>query len=253
MQRVTTPVEARENITRTFPEIAAALPTTVPNGTVLDGEIVALDETGAPSFSRLQGRWPQNRRPTAELLRQVPAQFFVFDALRFDGRDLTREPYRARRDHLGDLAAGAVVRVPGSWTGVDPADVLASTLELGLEGIVCKHVDSPYTPGLRSRDWIKTPHRRRAQFVVGGWLPGVGVNRHSAGALLVGAYDQSGRLRFCGAVGAGITAVERRRLTTALEGLARDTSPFTSVHPTFASHAVWVEPALVGDVEYREK
>jgi class 3 adenylate cyclase len=62
--------------------------------------------------------------------------------------------------------------VPGSWTDVDPRTVLAASAELGLEGIVCKHLDSTYTPGLRLRDWIKTPHRKRSEFVIGGWLPG---------------------------------------------------------------------------------
>ncbi|OBA82672.1 hypothetical protein A9W99_11210 [Mycobacterium sp. 1164966.3] len=78
----------RADITRTFPEIAAALPTAVgQRSVILDGEIVALDDDGVPCFSRLQRRWPQNRRPSAELLRQVPVRFFVFDVLQYDGKD----------------------------------------------------------------------------------------------------------------------------------------------------------------------
>jgi len=79
---------------------------------------------------------------------------------------------------------------------------------------------------VRSRDWIKTPHRIRGEFVIGGWLPGVGVNRRTVGALLVGAYTPEGRLRYCGVVGAGLSAAERRRLTKCLQPLQRSTSPF---------------------------
>ena len=143
---------------------------------MLDGETVALDEAGVPSFRRLQRRWPQNRRPTSELLRQVPVRLFVFDVLEDDGRNVTRLPYAQRRKRLADIASsssfGPVIQCPTSWTDTDPAIVLAATEGLGLEGIVCKHLDSIYTPGLRSRDWIKTCHRRRSSFVVGGWLPG---------------------------------------------------------------------------------
>jgi bifunctional non-homologous end joining protein LigD len=122
------------DITGTFPEITAALPAAASNRRmILDGEIVALDKRGIPSFSRLQRRWPQNRRPSTELLRQVPVRFFVFDILRCDGTDITRQPYGNRREHLSQLAAntGSFIQIPGSWTDVDPAAVLATSAELG--------------------------------------------------------------------------------------------------------------------------
>jgi bifunctional non-homologous end joining protein LigD len=107
------------DITRTFPEITAALPAAVrQRSAILDGEIVALDDDGAPCFSRLQQRWPQNRRPNAELLCQVPVRFFVFDILRFVGTDITSKPYHFRRTRLNDIASsssGRVVQFPASW------------------------------------------------------------------------------------------------------------------------------------------
>ena len=242
------------DITRTFPEVSSAL-ATGDRRMVLDGEIVALDSGWVPSFSRLQRRWPQNRRPSAELLRQVPVRFFVFDVLRLDGEDITYKPYEARRRRLMDTASnssGNIVQFPGSWTDTDPATVLAASAELGLEGIVCKHLDSPYTPGLRSRDWIKTPHRKRSEFVIGGWLPGLGVNRHTIGAVLVGAYTAAGELKFCGAVGTGFSAVERRLLMAALEPLQCSESPFAEFPEETARYARWVCAELVGDIEYRE-
>lgn len=242
------------NITRTFPEISSSL-ASYGQRLILDGEIVALDEAGVPSFSRLQRRWPQNRRPTADLLRLFPIRFYVFDILEFSGQDITRQPYTVRRDRLTNIASdtrGCTVQFPTSWTDTDPATVLAASAEVGLEGIVCKHLDSPYTAGLRSRDWVKTPHRRRSSFVIGGWLPGAGVNQHTVGAVLVGAYAPDGQLMFCGAVAAGLSAPTRRRLTGALKPLQRKKSPFNHVPDGIAMHARWVHPELVGDVDYRE-
>ena len=97
---------------------------------ILDGEIVTPDVDGVPCFSRLQQRWPQNRRPSNELLRQVPVRFFVFDVLRYDGKDITRTPYGCRRERLMDIASassGRVIRFPANWADVDPTTVLAAT------------------------------------------------------------------------------------------------------------------------------
>lgn len=243
------------DITHTFPEITAALPAAVEHRrAVLDGEIVALDNSGAPSFSRLQRRWPQNRRPSAELLRQVPVCFYVFDVLSLDGKDVTGHPYHRRRAQLSHVLKGNEsprIRLPAHWTDTDPRLVLTASAELGLEGIVCKHLDSRYSPGLRSRDWIKTPHRQRSEFVIGGWLPGLGPNRHTIGALLVGAHTDD-QLHFCGVVGAGLGTTERRQLMQAFKPLQCSASPFATVPRDIAATAYWVHPELVGDVEYRE-
>ena len=244
------------DITRTFPEISAALPRALGRSVVLDGEIVALDAQGVPSFGRLQQRWPQTRRPSAELVRAVPVRFYAFDVLRCDGSDVTTRPYAERRELLADIAAtarGNVVQFPAHWASTDPAIVLGASADMGLEGIVSKRLDSLYLPGVRSKDWIKTCLRLRSEFVIGGWLPGVGPNRHAIAALLVGAHDDRGRLRFCGPVGAGISDGHRRVLARHLAPLASLTSPFDDeVPPAIARHARWVRPDTIGDVEYRE-
>ena len=245
------------NITDTFPEITAAMPQAVAGRPViLDGEIVALDKDGAPSFGRLRRRWPQNRRPDAQLLRDVPVRFYMFDILAAEGHSLMHLPYVQRRGLLATMtedAHTAAVRIPPCWTDVEPQLVLGASAELGLEGIVCKRLDSPYLPGRRSPHWIKTPLRRRNPFIIGGWLPGIGANHQSVGALLVGAHGTDGLLQLCGVVGAGISVPQRRLLLPELLVRQRNTSPFSGAIPDFiAHHPRWVTPRLVGDVEYRE-
>jgi bifunctional non-homologous end joining protein LigD len=114
------------------------MPTTVSGRSViLDGEIVALHADDVPCFTRLQRRWPENRRPSAELPREVPVRFFAFDILSLVVRDISREPYSARRSLLSEFAsgsAGSVVQFPANWTDIDPAVVLVASADLGLEG-----------------------------------------------------------------------------------------------------------------------
>ena len=123
---------------------------------ILDGEIVAVDEYGRPSFRRLQRRWPQQRRPSGQLVREVPTRFLAFDVVNIDGEDITHWPYRERRELMDTLMVvkrSPALTVPRHWTDVAPADMLAICADQHHEGIVCKRLDSPYRSG-RSRDWI---------------------------------------------------------------------------------------------------
>lgn len=243
-------------VTRCFPDVAASVARSL-NGraAVLDGEIVVLDPEGRPDFGRLQRRWPQNRRPSAELLRTAPALFYAFDLLAVDGTDTTNQPYTRRRDILdNDVAAGSGLRVVPRFDTAQlrAVDALAVAAEHRLEGVVSKRLESRYRPG-RSTAWIKTCCRARSEFVIGGWLAGGGANRKQIGALLVGAYDDLGRLAYCGTVGAGLSAAHRRVLLKRLTPLMAAVSPFaTAVPPDIARFAQWVRPEAAGDIEYRE-
>ena len=127
---------------------------------VLDGEIVALDAEGRPSFTRLQRRWPQQRRPSADLVREVPCRLAAFDLIELDGKSIATLPYRRRRELLDNLMVvdkSRVLSVPRAMFDVEPADALEAAAEHGMEGLVVKRLDSPYRPGERSPDWIKTP------------------------------------------------------------------------------------------------
>jgi ATP-dependent DNA ligase len=97
--------------------------------------------------------------------------------------------------------------------------LLAATAELGLEGVIAKRLDSPYQPGVRSRDWVKVKRVARQELVVGGWMPGKGKRGESIGALLGGVHEDGGRLRYVGRVGSGFSDSELQRLSGLLAPL----------------------------------
>ncbi|TQC41940.1 ATP-dependent DNA ligase [Rhodococcus sp. WS4] len=240
--------------THSFPELAEALPGALSgHDGVVDGEVVALDEQGRPSFARLQRRM-HLQRPTAQLLAAAPVSFFAFDVLDVDGRSTTALPYLERRTVLADLVQpGPRVQVPPHQTDLDGRQMLELAREHGLEGVVAKRLDSPYRPGRRSPTWIKTPLRRNTEAVVIGWVDGAGTARDGIGSLLLGAYDDDHRLVYIGHVGTGFSSADRRKLRTQLTQIEQPTSPLaTTVPAREARGAHYVEPRLVGDVEYRE-
>ncbi|MBX4167690.1 MULTISPECIES: non-homologous end-joining DNA ligase [Rhodococcus] len=242
------------DITRSFPELPHLL-TTATGGRdcIVDGEIVTLDSEGRPSFARLQRRMHVHR-PTEELRAELPVLIYLFDVLALDGESTTELSYRQRRAVLDDLIVpGPRVQLSPYWTDVDAPTMLTVAREHGLEGIVAKDPDAPYLPGTRSDGWIKTPLRRNTEVVVVGWLPGSGKAAGGIGSLLLGAHDDEERLVFIGRVGTGFTAATRRELRSQLRPLERPTTPLAVAPPARETHgAHWVEPILVGEVEYRE-
>jgi len=245
---------AGNDISRTFPELPDPVLTAVGGrDCVLDGEIVALDSDGRPSFARLQRRM-HVQRPTEQLRADVPVMVYLFDVLAVDSDCTIDLPYLERRAVLDDLITpSARVQLSPYWSDVDAATMLEVARENGLEGIVAKDPDSPYLPGTRASSWIKTPLRRTTEGVVVGWIPGAGKAAGGIGSLLLGAHDDEGRLVFIGRVGTGFTAATRRELRSRLRPLERSTSPLSVAPPKRETHGVhWVEPTLVGEVEYRE-
>ncbi|KMO70763.1 putative DNA ligase-like protein [Mycolicibacterium chlorophenolicum] len=184
------------DVSLTFPELALVSQAVGGRAVVLDGEIVALDAQGRPSFTRLQRRWPQNRRPKPDLLRSVPVQLIAFDVLAVDGRDLTDEPYVKRREVLESLIVeeSAVVTVPKAFFGVPAADMLEVAAQHHMEGIVSKRVDSPYREG-RSPWWVKSPVRQSAELAVVAFAGPPG----RVGALLLAGHRDDGALELAGA------------------------------------------------------
>ena len=197
-------------ITRTYPDLVAGVRRVLGGrDAILDGEVVALDESGRPSFGLLQRRM-HTQRAGAALVREVPARFFVFDVLSADGADVTGLPYTQRRALLDELvtADDPVVQVLPSWTAADGVDgrvMLELAAEHGLEGVVAKRLSSRYRPGERSPDWIKQPLRVSATVVVAGWIGAPGTME----SLLLAAVHPSGGLRYIGHVGTGFTRAGR--------------------------------------------
>ena len=232
------------DVTDRFPEVAAARPAQVglPDGSVLDGEVVAFDDAGAPSFARLAPRI-QGAAPAS-----APVTYLAFDLLRFGDTDLTHLPYDERRARLVEAVAPATrLHVPESF--VDGEALLAATRERGLEGVVAKRRASPYRPGVRSDDWIKVPHRATRSYVVGGWKHSEAMPGRMA-SLLVGTPTGDGLLAYDGAVGSGLTDRLDAALREVLAGIEVEAPRFHESAELPRDGVTFVEPILVVDVAH---
>jgi bifunctional non-homologous end joining protein LigD len=249
--RTTLTTRQGNDATVRFPELRGLGEALGQTEVVLDGEIVALDERGVPSFEALQPRMHAGSASKARKLQaERPVVCMLFDLLWLDGHSTCELPYRERRALLERLQlSGPAWQTPPVSTGHGEA-VLATATELGLEGVVAKRLDSTYQPGRRSDSWRKVKPTAGQELVVGGWLPGKGRLEGRLGSLLVGYHDEHGELRYAGRVGSGIDEVKRRDLATRLAPLARDSAPFVAV-PKLPSPR-WVEPELVVEVAFHE-
>lgn len=247
--RVQVRSRAGNDVTAGYPDLAG-LAAVLPAGTVVDGEIVAFDPDGAPSFPLLQRRM-HVRDPlrVAAARDEVPVHLLVFDLLVRSGEWLVDLPWEQRRAALESLdLAGSAWATPPVVDDLDAA--IATARDRRLEGVVSKRRDRRYRVGERSADWRKLRLVREQDVVVGGWRHGTGHRRGTFGSLLVGTYDAEGGLRFGGAVGSGFTDRESARLGGLLEGLATGEPPF--VDPPDVPDVTWVHPELVVRVRYRE-
>lgn len=241
------------DITNRFPELHGIAAPLDGHRVVLDGEIVAFDDGGRPSFGQLQHRMHiASSAEARERAKVTPATYILFDLLHLDGIDTFELPYTERRRLLEDLVeSGPTWQVPGYRRG-DGAALYAAADERGLEGVIAKRLDSRYEPGRRSPTWRKVKIRRRQEFVVGGWQGGEGGRAGRIGSLLLGYYEDES-LRYAGKVGTGFTNRELSRLENLLRPLARDSCPFDPEPPPMVSRvAHWIEPTVVAEVEYGE-
>jgi bifunctional non-homologous end joining protein LigD len=235
-------------ITDQYPELKGLGDALKGRSAILDGEIVAPDRDGRPSFERLQGRSGVTQRGiAAKLAREIPVVYVAFDILYLDGHDVTSLPYEERRGLLGSLGLD-----DDHWR-VSPArigDGKALLAMPGWEGVVAKRLGSPYEPGARSRAWLKIKTQKRQELVIGGWSKGRGARLGRIGALHVGYYDDDGRFRYAGKVGTGFTAKMLDDIESMLRPDARATSPF--IDPVPAKGTVFVDPRYVAEFEFTE-
>ena len=220
-----------------FPRLVAELGKQAVNGMVLDGEIVAFDARGKPSFSAMQ-----NRSGGAER-----AVFYAFDLLYFAGVDLRKAAYADRRRYLAQclLPSPLVQLVHAEEDGLA---LHKAAMASGFEGVIGKRMDSAYEAGKRSKAWLKVKAADTADFVVGGYTKGKG-SRAPLGALLLG-YWQDRKLRFASHVGSGFDDRSLARMKQLLEPLQRKSSPFGE-DPELNAPTTWVEPKLVAEVKHQ--
>jgi bifunctional non-homologous end joining protein LigD len=239
-----------KEITGSYPELARLNRALSSHAAILDGEIVAFDEQGRPSFAALQRRMHVGSQAQAKRLAKAsPVTYMIFDLLWLDGHSLMGLSYEQRRELLDELGLrGETWQTPGHLSGRG-RDVLKATAEQQLEGIVAKRLDSPYDPGARGSSWIKIKNVGRQELVIGGWLPGEGRRERRIGALLVGVYDPDGAFRYAGRVGTGFNDAELERLGKLLKPLKRQDSPFDAGERP-PRGAVYVEPELVAEIEF---
>lgn len=233
-----------------FPEVSSAVAELPVDGLVLDGEVVALNESGRPSFQRLQQRAKLSR--ALDIRRAVannPVTFFAFDLLAAKGFDLRALPLSARKLLLRRvLPPAGPIRLLDHFEG--NGDLLyQQVLKLGLEGILAKRSDSTYRAG-RSAAWLKIRTRRSDDFVVVGWTASKGA-RSGFGALLLGQY-RNGSLTYAGRAGTGFSDKQLIQVRATLEKSRRNGPPCVGPIPPEKGLS-WTEPRLVCEVEFTER
>lgn len=231
---------AGNDMTGTYPELGAL--GGLPDGTVLDGEVIAYDEEGVPSFERLQGR-KQHQGPSPVAIGLV-----AFDLLADRGEVVIDQPLERRLERLATLDLPEPV-VASQLIVESGVALFEAAAEAGLEGVVAKRLGSLYRPGARSADWRKIPHVRRTRAVVGGFTESEGIRAGGFGALLLGAWEGD-RLRYVGSVGTGFDHASARAIRQALEQMTTTASPFDD-DPAIPAGS-FVHPHLVAEIEFKQ-
>jgi len=238
-----------KDLTRTYPSIAAAGRRLQARQAIVDGEIVAVDADGRPSFQALQ-------HPSAHPGHTVV--FYAFDLLHLNGVPLLDAPLHERRASLPGVVNHSGILLSTELPGTAD-DVIEAVRHLGLEGVIAKRRSSRYTPGERTSAWLKLKLDRQQEFVVGGYRPGP----HGVDALLVGYYEQ-GALRFAAKVRAGFTPQVRREVADHLKALGIERCPFVDLPNAKESHwgggvtveqmeeMRWLQPSVVVQVRFVE-
>ncbi|HEY7605978.1 MAG TPA: non-homologous end-joining DNA ligase, partial [Actinomycetes bacterium] len=240
----------RRDMTAQFPELIDMHRQLAARNAVVDGEIVALDRDGRPSFERMQDRFHRTPEELARNKGRVPVQFLAFDLLWLDGQPLLDLPLVERRARLNEvLVETRDIRLSQVVEGAGRR-FFEQVRELQLEGIVAKRAASPYRPGIRSHDWRKIKALCLQDCVIVGWTPGKGGRAATLGSLLLAVYDD-GRLRYAGNVGTGFTHAFLADLLERLQELQVPAPMFEGFEGTPRPRgARFVRPELVCEVEY---
>jgi bifunctional non-homologous end joining protein LigD len=222
----------QKNLTSDYPSVATAVETLPIGNAVLDGEIVALDADGRPSFQALQ-----HRRTSALAL-----VYYAFDLLEVEETSLLRMPLDERRRRLKTLIRGSHVLLSDVLPG-SPEHIEEEIRKLRLEGVVAKRRDSIYVPGERTGAWVKVKFSPRQEFVVGGYTP----NASNFDSILVGYFDKR-RLNFAGRVRAGFTPHLRAEVMRRVADHPTSRCPFANL-PNSSGKSHWGEGITADDMK----
>ncbi len=233
--------------TAQYPEIAGLLGA-FPAGTLVDGELLVLAD-GKPRFDLILRR--DQRRQTSAIRRgmeEYPVTYAVFDLLYWEGRDIRSWPLEKRLAQLAEIWPSQCPQLHRVESFPQGEELFQAVGRLGLEGIVCKRLQSAYVPGKSGSNWRKVKHWRYLQCVVGGYTRRDGL----PSALLLGLYGKEG-LVFVGRAASGLKEEDWQALLVFLQAAEREESPFASPLPSLAGREIrWVEPHLAVTVRFME-
>jgi bifunctional non-homologous end joining protein LigD len=239
----------RNSFNRQYPLVHRAL-SDLPENSVIDGEIVALDEKGRPDFNLLQHYAKQASR----------IHYFVFDLLVYKNCDLIRLPLIERRDIMRSVLSfrSSPIRIAESFE-TSALDIITAAQEQGLEGVIAKRKSSLYEPAHRTGSWVKYRLNHGQELVIGGYTPGT----HGLDSIIVGYYKEDD-LIYVARVRNGFVPASRRQVFEKLRPLAIPNCPFANLPEEGRSrwgegltaedmkHCVWVRPQFVGQIEFLE-
>ena len=229
---------------RQYPELSALQAALNAESAIVDGEIVAFDEQGRPSFARLQPRIGANPKAVPQLTRTQPVTLFAFDLLYLSGYDLRAATLEDRKRLLASaLRPDPVVRYSDHFVGNGP-QLLESARQTGLEGVVAKRASSKYE-SRRSDSWVKLKVVNQQDFVICGFTEGA----RQFGALVLGYYE-GGKLVWAGNVGTGFDQRALKELHRMLRAIAVKRGPFATAHAELKAGVTWVRPELVCTVKF---
>lgn len=243
----------QNDLTKKYPAIAKAL-SDYKDDLILDGEVVALDASGKPSFQHLQQSGASLRSFKGRKTEKAEAflYYYVFDILYAQGKDLTQLALKDRKKILGKmLQSNDTVHLVTSL-GTDGFAAYQACVENKLEGVVGKKEDSKYEKGARSKAWLKVKTNVSGEFLVCGFTEGTGSRNHTFGSLLLGEYDEKNVLQYVGGVGTGFDEKKLNALIKRMKPLITKTCPFKQ-KPTGKLNPTWVKPEIVVEIKYLER
>ncbi|MGB5090567.1 MAG: DNA ligase D [Nitrososphaeraceae archaeon] len=243
------------DITEKYPEIVTSARECLKGckSTIIDGEIVVLDENGIPSFQAHQRRMNvESKKEILVLSSETPCTFYAFDVLYHEHKDLKKLSYLDRRSILSQILGPNDTIKLSDYIEEKGIDILKHSKELGLEGIMAKHKSSVYREGLRSRDWLKIKNIKTQDCVVIGYTKGIGNRINLFGSLLLAVYcTKERKFRFVGHTGSGFDFELLNKVYSKLQELRIDSMPIDHL-PYMNRQTTWVKPLLIAEVKFNE-